>query len=132
MRSYSKGASKERALAEKFWKLGFAVVRAPASGAKLKRWFSPDLTVMYKGRILAFEVKYKSSGSTVYVDCNKVNKLIDFANRAGGEAYILVNFGDGWLYKKPSKCTGSFSVKRSEVDGALDSLIKGIVNFTLF
>ncbi len=48
-----RGTEYERDLAYKLYQRGWAVIRAPASGAKAKRYLYPDLVAIKKGRILA-------------------------------------------------------------------------------
>ncbi|ABM81109.1 Holliday junction resolvase Hjc [Hyperthermus butylicus] len=94
----SKGFNAERELARKLWSRGFAVVRAPASGSKAKHVFYPDLVAMYRGKIFVFEVKYRTTSETIYIEKEKILKLVDFAERAGGKAYIAIKLlGKGWL-----------------------------------
>jgi Holliday junction resolvase len=69
---------------------GFAVIRAPASGSRAKRLFYPDIVAIYKRNILVLEVKARSEISDIYIDKYKVERLRDFAERSGGEAYVAV------------------------------------------
>jgi Holliday junction resolvase len=85
-----RGFQYERELARMLYREGFAVIRAPASGSKAKRVFYPDIVAMYKKNILVFEVKTRSEPSDVYIEKEKVERLRDFAERSGGEAYIAV------------------------------------------
>ncbi|RLG82200.1 MAG: Holliday junction resolvase [Thermoprotei archaeon] len=93
----SRGYRAERELVATLWKLGFAVMRAPASGAKIKRADYPDVVAIYKGRVAVFEVKARSRAGTIYIDEGQVRKLLTFAERAGGRAYIAVRLPHiGW------------------------------------
>lgn len=79
-------------------------MRAPASGAKIKRAKYPDVVAIKKGRVAVFEVKSRSKEGSVYVDKEQVEKLLNFAERAGGKAYIAVRIsGRGWLFVPVSK-----------------------------
>ncbi len=89
------GFQHERELAIKLWKMGFAVMRAPASGAKASRTKYPDLVAMRNGKIFVFEVKTREKPSTIYIDRGQVMKVIEFARRAGGLAFIAVKIRDG-------------------------------------
>ncbi len=89
-----KGFRIERELVRLLWRKGFAVIRGPASGARAKRIFYPDIVAMYKGTILVFEVKYRTKVETLYIPLNKVFRLREFAERAGGRAYLAVKIGD--------------------------------------
>lgn len=79
-------------MVRKLWKLGFAVVRAPASGAKVKRSVYPDITAIYKGKVLVFEVKTRSKPQTIYVDAKQIKKINEFSKRAEGKAFVAIKF----------------------------------------
>lgn len=84
------GIQQERDLALRLWKMGFAVVRGPASGARTKRILYPDLVAIRAGKVYAFEVKTRVSRKPVYVEKHQVEKLLEFVKRAGGRAFIAV------------------------------------------
>jgi len=90
----TKGVRVERELANKFWQLGFAVVRSGSSGGGVRKRFAPDLVVMRNGKIAVLEVKYRSKDSRVQLDIDRIYKLREFANRAGAKAYIAVKFSN--------------------------------------
>jgi Holliday junction resolvase len=83
-----KGFEHERELARRLFKEGFAVLRAPASGAKVFRLIYPDVVAIFKGRVLVFEVKAYSSLRVVYIDASRYERLMAFAERSGGEAFL--------------------------------------------
>lgn len=87
-----KGFAHERELARRLWKEGFAVVRAPASGAKTKRVIYPDITAIYKRTVLVIEVKVFSKPRDVYIEGRKIRRLVEFAERAGGKSLIAIKF----------------------------------------
>ncbi len=93
-----RGFDAERELARILWSKGFAVVRGPASGARARHLFYPDLIALYKGRIIVIEAKYRADlRQALYIDRDKAEKLLDFAHRAGGEAVIAVKIPRrGW------------------------------------
>jgi len=94
----SRGIRVERELARKLWSKGFAVVRGPASGARAKHLYYPDLVAFYKGRIFVFEVKYTSRSNNITLRTSQLKKLKEFKNRSGGEAYIAVKQpGRDWV-----------------------------------
>ena len=85
----------------KLWKKGFAVIRAPASGAKTRRFAVPDLVAIRNGVVLAFEVKTMHEERDLYVPRHQVSKLIEFVKRSGGYAFIavkVVGHGTGWRF----------------------------------
>jgi Holliday junction resolvase len=83
-----KGFEHERELARRLFREGFAVIRAPASGAKVFRLIYPDVVAIYKNKVLIFEVKAYSSLRVVYIDARRYEQLMAFAERAGGEAFL--------------------------------------------
>ena len=93
-----RGFEAERELARLLWSKGFAVVRGPASGARARRLFYPDLIALYKGKIIVIEAKYRADlKQALYIERDKADKLLDFAHRAGGEAVIAVKIPRrGW------------------------------------
>jgi len=91
-----RGFGAERELARILWDSGFAVIRAPASGAKSKHVIYPDLVAIYRGKIFIFEVKYRRS-ATLYVSFLQLQKLEEFARRASASAFVAVKIArKGW------------------------------------
>jgi len=84
------GVQQERDLALRLWEMGFAVVRAPASGAKAKRLLYPDLVAIRSGKIYVFEVKTRIKEEPIYIEKEQVEKLVEFIKRSGGKGYIAV------------------------------------------
>jgi len=85
-----RGFRNERILAQKLFKLGFAVIRGPASGAKVKKTIYPDIVAIYKKNILIFEVKSVSEPRSIKIRREQVEKISEFANRSGGKAFIAI------------------------------------------
>ena len=81
---YLIGKRYELELARKLYKLGFAVIRAPASGRKAKRVPYPDIVAIKKRNILVISVKYRSTIGTIYISEDEMRKMINFANRSDG------------------------------------------------
>ncbi len=92
--SRQKGFYYERSLARKLWAKGFAVVRGPGSGGGAKDIVQPDLVAIRNGRIFVFEIKVRWKRSVIYLDRAKVERLKEFAKRAGGMAFIAVKIVD--------------------------------------
>lgn len=86
----ARGLNAERELVKKLWKMGFAVIRGPASGSRIKKGVYPDIVVIKNRHIFVFEVKKRSKPSPIYIDKDQIEKLKEFARRAGGEALIAV------------------------------------------
>lgn len=133
----ARGFAHERDLARKLWARGLAVMRAPASGSKAKRLVYPDVVAIYRGKVLVFEVKTASTLRDIYIPARQVEKLVEFARRAGGEAYIAVKvIGTGeWLFVHVEKLSrtpsGNFKISKSTLGEALTlptlvSLVKGV------
>ncbi len=88
-------------LARKLWEKGFAVLRAPASGAKARRLKYPDMVAMRNGVIIVLEIKTSERKGPIYVPREQVEKLLEFTRRAGGIAFIAVDYvgsGLGWRF----------------------------------
>ncbi|RLG80153.1 MAG: Holliday junction resolvase [Thermoprotei archaeon] len=88
--SRKRGFAHERDLVVKLWKRGFAVMRAPASGSKARRTKYPDVVAILNHRVFVFEVKTTSKERPIYIDKRQVDKVREFAKRAGGYAFIAV------------------------------------------
>lgn len=127
----SKGYRAERELVTSLWRHGFAVMRAPASGARIKNAIYPDIVAIYRGRIYAIEVKYHSS-TPIYVPRHQAAKLLEFAKRAAAEAYIAIKLPrKGWRFIRITEDTMKTSAKSIRIDeedlnGALD--LTGFIN----
>jgi len=89
-----RGISAERELVRKLWKLGFAVVRGPASGAKIRRSVYPDVVAIKNRHIFVIEVKKRSKLDHIYIDRTQIEKLKEFARRAEGEAVIAIKVAE--------------------------------------
>jgi Holliday junction resolvase len=119
-----RGFHYERELARLLYRLGFAVIRAPASGSRARRVFYPDIVAIYKRSVLVFEVKARSELCDIYIDKYKVERLRDFAERSGGEAYVAVKITstgewrvvplkDLWTTKEGNYRVSKFVLERS-------------------
>ncbi|MEM1645785.1 MAG: Holliday junction resolvase Hjc [Ignisphaera sp.] len=93
-RKKSKGANAERELVVKLWKLGFAVLRGPASGSKIKKGIYPDIVAIKNRHIFVFEVKKRTKLSHVYISKDQIEKIKEFARRAGGEPLVAVKISE--------------------------------------
>jgi Holliday junction resolvase len=84
----------ELELARKLYRLGFAVIRAPASGRKSKRVPYPDIVAIKKRNILVISVKYRSTLGTIYISEDELRKMINFADRSDGIIIVAVKVKD--------------------------------------
>lgn len=140
MSTRKKGFSHERDLVKRLWEHGVAVIRSPASGSKTKRVVYPDVVAIYKGRVIVAEVKSVSRPRDIYIEKPKIERLKEFASRAGGEAYVVVKvIGSGeWLFIPLNMLeeTGkSYKLPRSVLSSGIKletivSILKGIKRLT--
>lgn len=97
-----RGFQKERDLVRKLWEMGFATIRAPASGAKARKTYQPDIIAAKDNKIFVIEVKTRRSSDTVYIDQYQVQKVEEWVKRAGTNArgFIAVYFDrkQGWRF----------------------------------
>ncbi len=119
----SRGYRAERELVHMLWRLGFAVMRAPASGSRIRKAEYPDVVAIMNGRVAVFEVKSRAKPTGIYVEGEQVKKLVDFAARAGGTPYIAVRIPHKeWKFVRvdteASKIEKTFKVGREDVERA--------------
>ena len=90
----------ERELARKLYKRGWAVMRAPASGAKVKRYPYPDLIALKNGYAIAVEVKTTKAERPIYIPKRQIEILREWEHRGGAEPWIAVKVldGRGWKF----------------------------------
>jgi len=118
--------------------MGFAAIRGPASGSKIKRGIYPDVVAMYRGRILVFEVKTRSKLSTIYIDSHQVEKLRVFSERAGGIPLIALKIKALGKWKivpldklvcREGRCAIPKDVIESSDD--LETFVRGLLSMSL-
>jgi len=83
----SRGTYLERYIVSKLRDRGFAVIRAPASGAKRKDHV-PDIIAMKSGVIILIEMKSRKNGSRIYIEREQAEGIKEFARKSGGELFI--------------------------------------------
>ena len=88
--SYMIGKRYELELARKLYKMGFAVIRAPASGRRAERLPYPDLVAIRHRNVLVISVKYRSKLDTIYMAEHEYRKMMNFAERADGTPIVVV------------------------------------------
>jgi Holliday junction resolvase len=98
--SNAKGDRRERELVNRLDELGFAVMRAPASGSATSREL-PDV-LAGDGRVFyAIEVK-ASAEQPIYLDEKEVYDLVYFGRNFGAEPRIGVRFDrEDWYFFDP-------------------------------
>jgi len=101
-----KGVQDERSLAQLLWKRGFAVVRAPASGASTKMP-RPDLVAGNRDRGLQFAIEVKTTHREVlYVERESIVQLIEFSQRFGCQPVVALKFKGwkgAWIFIHPNQ-----------------------------
>jgi Holliday junction resolvase len=113
--NYLIGKRYELELARKLYKYGFAVIRAPASGRKAKRFPYPDIVAIKHRNVLVISVKYRSKLGTIYVSQDELRKMMDFARRADGIAIVAIKvkeLGDWRVIPLSNTSTSNGSVDR--------------------
>ncbi len=118
------------------------MIRAPASGAKIKKADYPDVVAIKDGKVAVFEVKSRRETKSIYLEKEQVRKLLTFAERAGGRAYVAVKIPHkGWRFIKAETLDrtpkGRYKVSKDQVNNAPTlagvladlGLIKDLTNF---
>ena len=126
----AKGASKERSIANLLWERGCAVLRGCSSGGGVRKRFVPDVVAICAGKVLVMELKYRAKRTSVKIEREKVEGLLEFAARSGGKAYVLVKFGrEPWKIFEVSD-RGELSINGEMYDKApeLEHLLLSIFN----
>jgi len=125
-----KGSAKERELANFFWERGCAVLRGCSSGGGVKKRYVPDVVAICRGRVLVFEVKYRSRYAPIKIETDKLEKLIAFAERAGGRAYILVKYGrEPWKVLDVAERVGREEYEKAvELRAFMESLLSAKID----
>ncbi len=97
-----RGFQKERELVRKLWNIGFATIRAPASGAKARRTYQPDIIAVRNNIVFVIEAKTRKKEGTIYVESAQVEKVREWARRAGPDSWALIavyiNRRYGWRF----------------------------------
>jgi Holliday junction resolvase len=121
--SNRKGGRRERELVNELDGAGFAVMRAPASGAATDRDL-PDVLAGDGERFYAIEAK-SSAGDPIYLTGEEVESLVYFSRNFGAKARIGVRFDqEDWYFFHPGDLYttdgGNYRVKKETAlaDGA--------------
>ncbi|CCC80857.1 Holliday junction resolvase Hjc [Thermoproteus tenax] len=126
----TKGASKERSVANLLWEKGCAVLRGCSSGGGVRKRFVPDIVAICNGKVLVMELKYRAKRTTVRIEAEKVQGLLEFAARSGGRAFVLVKFGrDQWrVFEVAEGADVSINGEAYDRAPTLDHLLASIFN----
>ncbi len=84
------GSVEERDLVNRLWDVGYAAMRAPASGGATKRPL-PDVLAGNGKQYLAIEVK-STRQEHIYIDHEKIVNLKEFSQIFGATPYIGAKF----------------------------------------
>jgi Holliday junction resolvase len=117
MTANQKGDRRERELVNRLDEVGFAVMRAPASGSATTREL-PDVLAGDGGVFYAIEAK-SSGGDPIYLTWEEVDALRFFAGSFGAEALIAARFDrEDWAFFAPHELhqtpKGNFRVKKEK------------------
>jgi len=107
---YEKGREYEYNLMRKLKEMGYFVIRAPASGRAVKRFFYPDVIAIRKGRILLFEVKYRSKSKAIQIHKYVYKKMKEVEEKTGGKYYIA-------YYMKPLRAFRFLHIDDYDTEG---------------
>jgi Holliday junction resolvase len=118
--SSRKGDRRERELVNALDEAGFAVMRAPASGAATDRDL-PDVLAGDGDRFYAIEAK-SSAGDPIYLTGEEVEALVYFSRNFGAKPRIGVRFDqEDWYFFHPADLYttdgGNYRVKKEAALG---------------
>jgi len=131
MRSNEKGDRRERQLVNALDEAGFAVMRAPASGAATSREL-PDVLAGNGDVFYAVEAK-SSAGDPIYLDNEEVYALVHvFAKNFGAIPRIAVRFDrEDWYFFHPDDVHqtdgGNYRVKKERIEDDAAETIDDLV-----
>ena len=95
----ARGSNAERDLIHKFWKHGWAAMRAAGSGSS--QFPSPDILASNNIRKVALEVKLTIEKKK-YLTKKEIKELLYFSEKFGAEPWIAVKFPrTEWLFLHP-------------------------------
>ncbi|KZN25293.1 MULTISPECIES: Holliday junction resolvase Hjc [unclassified Haladaptatus] len=112
-----KGDRRERELVNRLDEVGFAVMRAPASGGATQREL-PDVLAGNGNVFYAIEAK-SSSGDPIYLTGEEVEALVYFSQNFGAKPKIGVRFDrEDWYFFHPADVHqtkgGNYRVKKEK------------------
>jgi Holliday junction resolvase len=124
--SNDKGDRNERELVNYLDRVGWTVIRIPASGSATERDL-PDVLVGNEGDVYAFEAK-SSGDTTIYIDAEEVEALNRFSHNFGAKPRLTARFeevhgdpsyGEDWpghYVLRPEQChvtdVGNLRIKK--------------------
>jgi len=91
-KSYQKGKKYELKLFWRLAKLGWYVVRAPASGSGSSSIIYPDLIAYRSGKIIGIEVKARSDDRDIQLSKDRFRKLVWIEQTFGIKMYLCVHY----------------------------------------
>uniref|UniRef100_A0A7C2Z229 Crossover junction endodeoxyribonuclease Hjc n=1 Tax=Ignisphaera aggregans TaxID=334771 RepID=A0A7C2Z229_9CREN len=124
------GVSAERELVSKLWKQGFAVIRGPASGSRIKKGVYPDIVAIKNRHVFVIEVKKRAKLDHIYIDREQIEKLKEFARRAGGEPLIAVKVAEKRVWKAvPISNVKEVSMDKCRIDKGIIEQAEDLMNY---
>lgn len=102
-----RGIRDERELVNKLWLHGFAVLRAPASGAATKM-MRPDIIAGNAQISLQLAIEVKTTwNKVIYITRESIDQLVAFAKRFGCQPILAIKFKGlrkvSWIFIPPEK-----------------------------
>ena len=123
---YIKGAASERELLNKFYALGYSVLRSAGSGVNA---LGPDILAIKSGVCFSFECKAWDRGS-LSLDPDQYNKLIEWERNSASYTFVAWKVKNkGWFFIKLdefTKAERNYNVtmrKTFEINRTLDSIL---------
>ncbi|WP_248518021.1 Holliday junction resolvase Hjc [Salinarchaeum laminariae] len=109
--SNAKGDRRERELVNELDAIGFAVMRAPASGSATEREL-PDVLAGDGEAFYAIEAK-SSAGDPIYLTGEEIEALIYFAQNFGARPRVAARFDrEAWYFFHPADLYATDSANR--------------------
>jgi Holliday junction resolvase len=106
----ARGIADERSLVNILWAKGFAVIRAPASGASTKMP-RPDILAGKRSKGLQYAIEVKTTKEkTLYIQKEAIDQLLTFANLFGCTPLLAVKFKNrrrSWFFLDPNYLTST-------------------------
>ncbi len=130
LQRYVKGARSERELLNRFYEIGYSVIRSAGSGVSA---LCPDIIAMKKGACFSIECKAWDRGS-LSLDPEQYDKLIEWERNTDGKTYVAWKIKNrGWYFIRLdefSKGERNYNVTMKKVFGinrVLESILPSVV-----
>ena len=128
MNRYTKGARGERELLNRFYKMGYSVVRSAGSGVNS---LSPDILAIKNGRGYAFECKAWDN-NRLSIEADKYDTLVEWERNTLMRTYMAWRMSNnGWFFiemhemSRSDKSYGVTKRRALEINRRLEGIIPG-------